>query len=241
MIDIQVDTRDATRWLDRVQRQQVPFATSVALNRTAKLAEEGIKAELRRVLDKPKPYTLGGTFVANSTKRNLTAIVGLKDKATSGRAAGVYLRPLVTGIPRQQTGWEKALEAIGALPRGMRAVPADGAKLDRFGNMDKRQVTEIMGALRTRMRSYKGRGKRVYAAGYFVATPTARATAHLEPGIYTRIERAGDSVIKPVVVFVDRARYTQTIRLATTVQKSVTQHFQREFDSALSQALATAR
>lgn len=241
MITVQVDTRDATRYLDRVQKQQIPFATSVALNRTAKLAEADIKDDLRRVLDNPKPYTLGGTFVANSTKRNLTAIVGLKDKATSGRAAGTYLRPLVAGIPRHQTGWEKALEAIGALPRGMRAVPADGAKLDRFGNMDKRQVTEIMGALRTRMRTFKGRGKRAHAGGYFVAMPGASATAHLEPGIYYRIERAGESVIKPVVVFVDQARYTQTIKLATTVHKTVAQHFQREFDSALSQALATAR
>jgi len=242
MITIQVDTKEATRWLNDVQRKQIPFATSVALNKTAKLGEGGIKSEMGRVLDNPKPYTLGGTFVSNSTKSNLTAIVGLKDKAAGrGRGAGVYLLPLVAGIPRKQTGWERALQSIGAIPNGMRAVPAAGAKLDTYGNLNKRQVTEIMGSLRTRLRTFKGKGKRAHASGYFVALPGQPSTRHLPPGIYYRIERAGDSVIKPIVIFVDRAQYRPTLKIAKTVGDVVTKNFQREFDSALSYALSTAR
>lgn len=241
MITIKVDTKDATRWLNDVQRKQIPFATSVALNKTARLAQAGIKSEMERVLDRAKPYTLGGTFVSNSTKSNLTAIVGLKDKASSGRAAATYLTPLVAGIPRQQTGWERALQSMGAIPDGMRAVPAAGAKLDGYGNLNKRQVTEIMGSLRSRLRTFGGKGKRAHAVGYFVAMPGQPNTRHLPSGIYHRVERSGSSVIQPVVIFVDRANYQPVLKIALTISSVVAKNFQREFNGALSQALSTAR
>lgn len=237
MITIQVDTKAATQFLDDAQKRQIPFATSVALNKTARLAEAGIKSEMQRVLDRPKPYTLGGTFVANSTKTNLTAIVGFKDKASSGRAAGTYLMPLVAGIQRRQAGWERALQAMGAIPSGMRAVPADGAKLDRYGNLDKRQLTELMGSLRSRMRTFKGKGKRAHAGGYFVALPGT----HLSPGIYYRTERTGVSAIKPVLIFVSRAQYKPVLKVEPTVRRVVDASFAREFAAALSTALASAR
>jgi hypothetical protein len=239
---VKVDTKAATQFLNDVQRKQVPFATSVAINKTARLAEAAIKSDMRRVISNPKPYTMGGTFVANSTKRNLTAKVGLKDKgAGGGRAAGTYLLPLVAGIPRKQTGWERALQGIGAMPGGMRAVPAEGAKLDSYGNMNKKQVTEIMGALRTRMRTIKGRGKRQSAVGYFAALPGTPATKHLQPGIYQRIERKGQSAIRPIVVYVRSATYRPTLKLRDVVQSTVDREFAGQFRSALASALATAR
>lgn len=242
MITITVDTRETTRWLNDLERKQIPFATSAALNKTARLAQAGIKDEMQRVLDRPKPYTLNGTFVANSTKYNLTATVGLKDKAAgSGRAAGVYLRPLVAGIPRRQTGWERALQSIGAIPPGMRAVPAGGARLDGYGNLSKTLVTEIMGALRTRLRTFKGKGKRAHAVGYFVVKPGDPRSRHLEPGIYSRVERAGENVIRPVVIFVSRTSYRPIIKLESTVRAAVEKNFAREFQSALDMALASAR
>lgn len=241
MIIITVDTRETTRWLNDLERKQIPFATSVALNKTARLAQAGIKEEMQRVLDRPKPYTLNGTFVANSTKYTLTATVGLKDKSASGRAAGVYLRPLVAGMPRHQTGWERALQSIGAIPPGMRAVPAAAAKLDSYGNLSKTQVTEIMGALRTRLRTYKGKGKRAFAAAYFAALPGNPRSRHLEPGIYRRIERGGESSIDPVVIFVSRATYRQRINLESTVRDAVRKNFARELHTALDHALASAR
>lgn len=236
---VKVDSKATLAWFDTVQHRQIPFATSVALNKTARLAQADIKAEMQRVLDRPKPYTLGGTFVQNSNKQNLTAIVGLKDKASRGRAAATYLAPLVAGMPRRQTGWERALQGMGAIPSGMRAVPGQAAKLDAYGNMNRAQVTEIMGSLRSRMRSFKGKGKRAHASGYFVAMPGTSKS--LQPGIYLRIERAGESVIKPVVVFVNSTKYRHTLKLHDTVSRSVSRNYQREFDSALALALASAR
>lgn len=241
MIEIRVDTRDAERFLDRVQRQQIPFATSVALNKTAQAAQESIKTEMQRVLDKPRPYTLGGTFMRPSTKRLLEAVVGLKDQAASGRAAGKYLQAQVSGGARRTTGYELALTRLGALPQGWRALPAKGAKLDRYGNLNQAQLTEIIGALKSGTRVFKGKGKRLAATGYFVARRGVPQTAHLDPGIYYRIERAGQSAIIPVLVFAERTQYRKRLDIYRTVRRTVARRFNTEFSIALQRALATAR
>lgn len=241
MITITVDTRDALRYLDSVQRKQIPFATSVALNKTAKAAQEDIKTEMQRVLDKPKPYTLGGTFMRPSTKTVLEAVVGLKDQAASGRPAGKYLQVQVSGGARRTTGYELALTKLGALPAGQRAIPAKGAKLDRYGNLNQQQLTEIIGALKSGARVFKGKGKRAHAGGYFIARRGVTQTAHLEPGIYYRIERAGQSAIVPVLIFTERAQYHKTLDIYRTVKRTVDKRFNTEFSSALQRALDTAR
>lgn len=240
MITITVDTRDTTRWLDDIQRTQIPFAMSVALNKVARLAQEGIKADMQRTLDRPKPYTLGGTFVAPSNKRNLVAIVGLKDKAAAGPAPASYLAPLVYGTQRGEKAMERALRIVGALPAGQRAVPAAAAKIDRYGNMSRTQFKEMVGAIKSNTRTFKGKGKRLHAAGYFVADGS-RQTSHLPPGIYYRIERADESVIKPVMLFVSRAHYKATLNIVKVVGDVVDRNFKRVFEDALAQALASAR
>lgn len=241
MITITVDTREAARYLDSVQRKQLPFATSVALNNTAKLAQEDIKIEMGRVLDRPRPYTLGGTFVRPSTKHVLEAIVGLKDQAASGRAAGKYLQAQVSGGARRTTGYELALTKLGALPPGWRALPAEGAKLDRYGNLNQGQLTEIIGALKSGARVFKGKGKRLAATGYFISRAGDPRTAHLEPGIYYRIERSGQSAIIPVLIFAGRAQYQKKLDIHRTVRRTVDKRFNAEFSKALQRAMATAR
>lgn len=241
MIKISVDIRPALRKLDALQRKQVPFAASVALNRTAKLAQDGIKTAMGGAFDNPKPYTLGGTFTRPSTKANLTAIVGLKDQARGGRAPAKYLRSEITGGPRRTAGYELALNKLGALPSGMRAIPAAGAKLDRYGNMNQAQLTEIIGALKSGARVFKGRGKRTHATGYFIALPSIPQSRHLVPGIYYRIERAGESAIIPVLIFTGAAQYKPRLNIERVARAAVARHFRDEFSKALRQALRTAR
>lgn len=240
-ISVKHNIDDVIRRLTAMQREQVPFAASVAINRTAKRAQEAIKAEIGSVFDKPKPYTLGGTFVSNSNKRNLTAIVGLKDKSSGGRAAAKYLQAQVGGGTRRTAGYEAALSGIGALPKGWRVVPGAGAKLDTYGNLNQKQLTEIMGSLRSGFRQFKGKGKRQSLTGYFVARPDTPLTKHLEPGVYYRIYRAGASVIKPILIFTQSAHYRPVLDIYGLVSKTVTKHFDSEFEAALKQALATAR
>lgn len=242
MIEIKVDIKPAIQYLDSVQRKQVPFAAALALTRIAQASEKDLKTEMQGTFDRPTGWTLRGTYYTSADKRVLQAVVGLKDKTTSGgRPAGKYLQAQLGGGARRTTGYELALTALGALPEGWRAMPAEGAKLDRYGNLNKAQLTEIIGALKSGSRVYKGKGKRLSATGYFIARPGIKQTAHLKPGIYYRIERGGKSAIIPVLIFTQRAAYQRKLDLPRIVRRTIDRRFQTEFNTAFARALATAR
>jgi len=71
--------------------------------------------------------------------------------------------------------------------------------------------------------------------------PGAARTAHLQPGVYYRVERAGESAIIPVLIFVQSADYKPTLKLSTVVEKTVKAVFDNELDAALTQAIRTAK
>lgn len=245
MITVRVSTDFAAvrARLAGLQREQIPFATSLALNRTAEAVQAELRAELGRLLDKPKPYTTRGTFIARSNKRQLVATIGLIDRPSRGnRGPAQYLAAELAGGPRKATAWERALRKAGALPDGWRAVPGEAARLDPYGNLHPRLLAEIFGTLRTGIRIAAGRGKRASLQTYFVARPGDRATAHLAPGIYRRIEKAGQgSSIRPVVRFVGRTTYRRLFDLERIARRVVPREFPRQFEAAAAQAMATAR
>lgn len=56
-------------------KDQIPFATSKALNVTAFEARQGAIKQLHKDIDRPTPFTASGIRYQNSNKRNLTASV----------------------------------------------------------------------------------------------------------------------------------------------------------------------
>lgn len=236
MITVQVDTRETTRWLNDVQKKQVPFATALALTRTAKKLEQSLQQEMAAKFESASPYTLRGTFSTSATKRNLTAMVGVKDKKPAGGTApATLLKEHFSGGPRGNKPMEVAMAAIGSLRSGWRAVPGAGMPLDAYGNPKRTVVREILGALRSNMQVHKGRGKRRALVGYFVVP--VGATGRLVPGIYWRSARA----IRPMFVFVQSQTYRKRFDLPVLAQRVVSAEFPNQFNAALSSALATAR
>ncbi|WP_246797466.1 hypothetical protein [Burkholderia perseverans] len=73
---------------DHVQRQ-LPFAASVALNKTANVAKQALADEMCDVFDRPTPYTLRSLRVRRATKRQLVARVGFIDESFKGTPASV--------------------------------------------------------------------------------------------------------------------------------------------------------
>lgn len=236
MITIQVDTKATTRWLDDLQRRQVPFATALALTKTAKKIEQSLKAEMASGFGSPSPYTLRSTFSTSATKSSLMAIVGIKDKAPAGGTApSKLLKEHFTGGSRGNKPMEVAMMAAGALRNGWRVVPGAGMPLDAYGNPKRNAVREILGALRSKMQIYKGRGKRMAMVGYFVVPVSA--DARLAPGVYWRSGRA----IRPMFLFVESAGYRKRFDLPRLASTVVAREFNGEFNSALAKALASAR
>lgn len=236
MINIQIDTKDVTRWLNDVQKKQVPFATAVALTRTAGLVEKQLQRDLSTKLDSPSPYTLRSTFKTSANKARLYAEIGIKDKKPArGTAPATLLKEHFTGGDRGNKPMEKAIAALGAMPQGWRVVPGAGMPLDSYGNPKRNAVRELIESLRSKTQIYKGRGARMAVVGYFVVR--VGAESNLPPGIYARTGKA----LRPMFLFVRSAGYRKRFDLPGMATRVADTEFPKQFGTALTAALATAR
>jgi len=249
-LDVRVDLRDAERYLTGLRKDQIPFATAYALTQTAKQSQKHIITEMKRVFDRPKPYTLNGTYVKAATKRDLTAIVKLKDGylGASGEqskrgTADKYLAAQVKGGDRKPKAFEKLLINNGLMPPGYYAVPTSAAPLDPYGNVSAGYFNRIMSQLRIASDPLNNapikrkRGRKTRTAGYFVAYPGRLQTRHLAPGIYERIGTGFGSGVRPIFIYTDRApRYKQRLNfnkvVADTVQDYLSFYFEKGFELA---------
>lgn len=238
----------------QAQARQVPFAMSLALNRTAEWAETNVRKEMTKVFDRPTRYFLRSLRVIRSTKTNLRATVWFKDG--NGRTDGsAMVTPHIYGGDRELKPMELRLQRAGLMPAGWRAVPGSAADLDAFGNMSRGQISQMLNVLgtykeagynkanaATRARLAKGNIKRgVYGFEYFVNPVGSTRGKHLPPGVYKRVRTPFGSTLKPVLVFVRSAKYKARLDFEGIVRRTVDQRFAAEFDAAFDRAIRTAR
>jgi hypothetical protein len=75
-ISVESNIDKLARELPAFYRKQIPFATSQALNDTARLsATEDVRADMKKELEQTNRFTLAGSRYNRSTKANLTAQV----------------------------------------------------------------------------------------------------------------------------------------------------------------------
>lgn len=238
-ISVRTDIQQLVRKLDSVQREQVPFAASRAINAVAIDVQAAISDETRAKLD-AKPFTTGrgALYVQRSNKRRLMAEVGFKTIQAR------YMQYQVAGGRRSHKGFEGALRGLGVLPPGFVTVPGAGIRLDGYGNIPRRVLTEILGQLRSRKGTFQGRGKRLTLRAPFVVLPGNRAerTKHLAPGIWQRINDAeGTGTLRPLILYIDGADYRARIDLQRTANNTVAARFSGHMRAELAAALASAR
>lgn len=240
MLSVRDNIREVQRQLSDIARDQIPFASALAITRTAKILDRELRGELTAELDNPTPYITKATFSTSAKKQDLNATVGIRDQASRGASPAQYVQEHFSGDNRGLKPYEVALQSISALPKGMRAVPGSGIKLDRFGNPNRRDVQEVLGAVRRGIAVFKGKGKRTVLTGYFLRLPQDRRpqARHLEPGIWRRIGR--DAVI-PVFLFIDEAGYRKRFDLPKLARTVIDRDFNRELAKAIDQAVRTAR
>lgn len=248
---------------------QVAFATAMALTKTAKDAEKAEQQEMRRVFDRPVPYTLRALRVVPATKDRLEASLFVKGYQDDFRGVPPdnYLFPQVFGGERRMKAFERALQRVGVLPEGWRAIPASGARLDAFGNMSAGHINQILAWFQAfgeqgyssnlKAAGYKRlqRGnarKGVRGVEYFASRGRGVWTGggswrgglkvqHLPRGIYARVGFGFGKALKPVLIFVRRTRYRPVWDFGGVAQKVVDARLQANFDAALATALRTAR
>lgn len=256
---MQIDIRDDFKSViasARGARDQVPFATAVALTRTARDVREVERKSMPTVFDRPVPYTLNSLYVKPATKQDLTARVWVKDdRAGSGTPATRYLVPEIEGGRRGMKGFERLLQRAGALPAGWAAVPGAGADIDQHGNMRRGQITQILSYLRAfgeqgysanitdRKKARMARGtKAKRGVSYFVSHGKLRdQTRHLPAGVWRRTSfgQAG-TALTPILVFVPRAQYRRRWDFYGIAEREIARQFPVHFTTAFQQAVATA-
>ncbi|MDB0572233.1 hypothetical protein LBW59_15840 [Ralstonia solanacearum] len=244
---------------------QLPYAAARALTRTARQAvKPAIIDEMRRVFDRPTPYTLNALYVRSATKAVLEASVGVKDEVGKGTAQERYLDPQVRGGGRNVKRFESMLRSVGALPADMFLVPGGAAKLDQYGNVSRGQIVEILAYLQafslsgfkanstpeTKARRWKGRGKTPGYAYFVLSKPEGKLPA----GIYKRINYGASAGhkpwrtahlayggAKPVFVFVRQPAYRKRLPFNEVAERVARARLPEELMQAAQEALGTAK
>ncbi len=245
--------------------KQVPYATSRAINATAKLVQKRTYEQMRSSFDRPTPYALRSLYLTRSDKSNLTSIVGLRQDAPGkGMAWSDSLSHQFTGGARRWRRFESALSRIGVLPFGMAAVPPKrnswAITLDQYGNVPRGLIVVLLSYFKAfgeqgykanatdrsrRRRAKLGRTDSGYrtinGVMYFIVTGRDRHTHHFtQPGIYAKRGIHGSDVA-PVLLFVRKPSYQRRIDLEEIGYQVVGKEFNAIFERELANAIATAR
>lgn len=233
---------EASAKLKKIE-SQIPFATAVALTRTAQTVKKEIEGEMKSVFDRPTRWTLNSLRLVPAKKDKLEARVVMKDAADKSVPATRWLNPEIEGGPRRDKASERQMRMQGVLPSGKYIAPGKGAKLDRFGNMTKGQITKIMSgvggfneagfdanATDSKRSRRKGNAKR-----YFVLR---RGSMPL--GIAERFGRGKDS-IRMVLAFVRKPNYKRRLDFYGLGQRVIDRELPKELKASFARALATAR
>lgn len=225
------------RQLDDVQKRQIPYALSRALNDTAKDIVEAERVHMGSVFDRPTRWTLNAFYVKRSSKTKLVATV--ERKSAVGRR--FYLEVQAEGGTRPKTGLERAMTYRLKYAGDIQAVtPASGMRMTAAGNMSPAMVQRVMSAVQVQLdaaqnttRSSRRRAKS--RAQYFVPRPGSK----LSPGVW---ERRGKRTLRKVMHFTSAApRYQVRFRFDEVARDSALQTFDAHFYRWLQQALATAK
>ena len=213
-VNVKADVKALTKELNRIQKKQIPFATSKALNEVAFDVRKTLQTVLPDYIDAPTPYTIRGVQVEKSTKKKLVATVGFRGKGFGKGQGSVapsdYMHYQTKGGTRTPRG-----TAIG--------VPTKHLRVNKYGNIARGKIKKFL----------------ANTTKYFSGTP--KGIGGGAAGIWERMGRGGRGKIRMVVGWEPKADYRKRFPFEKVVKQSVNVNFRKRFESALRVALGTAR
>lgn len=221
--------------------KQVPFATALALTRTAQIAKTELEKEMRSVFDRPTRWTLNSLRLFPAKKDKLEARVWMKNEADKSVPATRWLNPEIEGGPRQDKRSESRLRRKGILPSGKYIVPGKGAKLDSYGNMTKGAITKALSGLS----AFNDAGYSANATGSKRSRAKGNAKRYfvmkrgsMPIGIAERTSRNRMHIL---LAFTRKPTYSKRLDFYGIGDKVVNRHLKAEFEKAMTKAMRTAR
>jgi len=102
---------EVIKGLTNLQKGQVPFAASWALNQTGFQLKQDEGKYMEDVFRDPTPFTMKSVLYTKSTKKDLKIKLFHRDEASKGNAPALYLAPQVTGGEVFVTRFTRRLQA----------------------------------------------------------------------------------------------------------------------------------
>lgn len=231
---------EAIKNLDDIEREQLPFALALAATRTAQDIQKAEKKLIAQTFDRPTKYTLNSVWIKSATKKNPTAAVWLKDDWSSGLGgnnAAEYLSPHIFGGPRTAKKFEKAMRRKGLLKLNQFVIPANSAKLDRFGNVSGGQIGKMLSNIGAQ-HDARQNSKITNKISYFLFEN--------DDGSMSGIWRRTPNGIMPFMLFTNKAPTYQKrfpfFELANRIMsKRLTLNFNKAMDEALLSSITKRR
>ncbi len=231
------DLRKVLGRLRDIERKQVPFASSLALNATGEDIMNSNQDLMKREFDRPTRWTLNAFYLQRSSKANLN--ISVQRKSAVGRR--FYLEVQSDGGGRKKTGIESLFSDRLAYEGNIEAVvPTRGVRKNQYGNVSPAQMQRILSGVKVQRDAARGpmaaSSRRGGSSGarYFVPRPGGKLT----PGVF---ERKGRKIKKVLAFTAASPRYRPIFPMEKNgyaVARSVLPDHMRR---SLKRALATAR
>ena len=78
-VSVKSNIKEITKFTTNVQKKQIPFATSVAINNTLFDLKKEMAKQMDKKLDRPTPFTKRGFFINKAKKNLLIGVLLMKD------------------------------------------------------------------------------------------------------------------------------------------------------------------
>jgi len=246
-INIKTDIKEAIRALDVVSKRQIPYATTLMLNALATSTKKRVEVDIKRNLDRPTNYAQRMMGIKYASKGNLTSQVNVRGSVSGGETK--VLGHLFAGRGRSGKGFEGALVDKGIMPRGMWAMPGEGAPLDLFGNIKRAFIKQLIGYLTAnrvvkKSAQFENRQRKqvkgATTSQFFVVNQ--RKQGGLPLGIWQHVGFGSGKALRPVIIFVSKEPvYDRYFDLPKTAVSVIAKDAAYEFDRAMRNAIATAK
>ena len=227
------NTAALERKLNNAVNSQIPYATSLALNETAKVMLEKNKQDMKSAFNNPTPFTMNAFYIQWAKKSNPRAVVRRKDMVVGKH----YLEVQDSGGARGYKGFERNMQRNLKYGGNVGFVlPTSATPLNKYGNVSQGFLRKVEAGLGTaRDVAMRSNAKKSKKFGYFVP----RESHPLSPGVYHR-NAVGN--VKKVLNFVSK---NPTYRRRTNFDANMRKYFQLEygpqFNVALRKALSTMK
>lgn len=202
----------------------MPFALARSLTDVAWSLRKVVQDDLVAKLKAPTPYVVKSILVKRATKTDLVAEVYPNDESSSSMTPADVLAPHIHGGARHRKPSEARI--------GSWWVPGAAARLNRYGNIDRQELIEMLRAVQG-----QGAGPATNPGKKGTKGNSSRKFFRRGRVIYERKGRA----LKPVLILTHEPAYEIRLQWDKLARDHVIHNFPPAFEKRFVEAAMTAK